>query len=237
MGLAGRVLCERGLGHFSDLGEGIAEVRIAPFSPDRCLAYGFLPDQSTFGPPRKHSVSSLQQPLASPRDSAPPPSRGRNGSGFDGVLNTGETWNMRRRGSETRPRIGGSAVRDSSVVCEQADEMSEAKLKDGAHGVQESDRADKPTILDKAPMTKSSPQRDQQGDGTVQRTEAGHAQSQNQSIDDSGQQHLSDVSLSAMTPSEATTGTQNQAPNASGTPDLAAIEWSYLDTQEVVQGE
>ena len=39
-----------------------------------------------------------------------------------------------------------------------------------------------------------------------------------------------------MTPTEVTT-TQNQVPDVSGTTDLTAIEWSYLDTQGVVQGE
>lgn len=115
---------------------------------------------------------------------------------------------MRRRGSETRPRVGGSAARESGGASGQADEISE-KLRDGADGVQESDRADKPTILDKA---QSLTQRDQQDGYTVQRTEAGRAQSQNHSIDESGQ-HLS------------------------GTTDLASIEWSYLDTQGIVQGE
>jgi hypothetical protein len=69
---------------------------------------------------------------------------GGTGLGFDGVLGGGESWNMRRRGSETRPRIGGSAVRDSSGLSGQVDEISEMKLKDEVDGVQGFDRADKP---------------------------------------------------------------------------------------------
>jgi len=197
---------------------------------------GFSPDQPTLGTPRKLSVSGLQQPLASPRDAAPPPPRGRNGPGFDGVLGSGESWNMRRRGSETRPRIGGSAARDSGING-QVDEVSEMRLKDRAEGVQESDRADKPIILDKAPITQSSPQRDQQEDGAFQRTESGHALSQNQSIDDSGQAHLSNVTSATMTSTEPVTNAQSQVPSVTGTTDLTAIEWSYLDTQGIVQGE
>jgi hypothetical protein len=114
---------------------------------------------------------------------------------------------MRRRGSETRPRIGGPAARDSGGASGQVDEI---KLRDGADGMQESDRADKPIILDKAPMTQFSPQRDQQDGGTVQRSDA------------------------TMPQIEASTTIQNQV---SGTTDLASVEWSYLDTQGVVQGE
>lgn len=115
--------------------------------------------------------------------------------------------------------------------------MSEMKLKDTADGVQESDRADKPVILDKAPITQSSLQRDQQDDGAFQRTEPGHALSQNQLIDDSGQERLSNATSANMNSTEPTTTTQSQTPNVAGTPDVAAIEWSYLDTQGIVQGE
>lgn len=143
---------------------------------------------------------------------------------------------MRRRGSETRPRIGGLAARDSGGSG-QVGEMPGMRSRDGTDGVQEYDRTDKPTILDKAPMTQSFLQGDQQDDRAVQRTEAGHTQSENQLIDDSGHQRFSDVPLSTMVPSEATTTIQSQVPNVSGTIDLAAVEWSYLDTQGIVQGE
>jgi len=209
-----------------------------PFAPGRCLVLQWFPlDQPTFGTPRKHSVSGLQQPLASPRDAAPPPPRGRNGSGFDGILGSGEPWNMRRRGSETRPRIGGSATRDSGGTSGQVDEIPEMKLKDEVDGVQGSDRADKPVILDKAPITQSSPQRDQQDDGAFQRTEAGHAHGQNQLIDGSGQQHPLNVPSATMTSTEPTTTAQSQVLSVTGTTDLGAVEWSYLDTQGIVQGE
>ena len=235
---AGRVLCERGSGHCSELEGGIAEVRGIPFAPGRCRVLRRFPlDQPMLGTPRKLSVSGLQQPLASPRDAVPPPPRGRNGPGFDGVLGSGEPWNMRRRGSETRPRIGGSAVRDSGGISRQVDEISEMKLKDEADAVRGSDRGDKPVILDKASITQSSSQRDQQDDGASQRTEAGHAHSQNQLIDDSGQKHLPNVPSTTMTSTEPTTITQNQVPGVTGATDLAAIEWSYLDTQGIVQGE
>ena len=233
---AGRALCGRGSGHGSELGGGIAEVRRNSFAPDRCLVLQQFPlDQPTLGTPRKLSVSGIQQPLVSPRDAAPPTPRGRSGSGFDGVLGSGEPWSMRRRGSETRPRIGGSAARDSGGLNGQVDEISEMKLKDD--GVQGFDRADKPVILDNPRITQSSPQRDQQDGGAFQRTEAGHALSQNQLIDDSGQEHLPNSPSTTMTSIESTTTTQNQVSNAQGTTDLAAIEWSYLDTQGIVQGE
>jgi hypothetical protein len=58
--------------------------------------------------------------------------------------------------------------------------------------------------------------------------------SQNQLIDDSGQRHLSNVST-MMASAEPTTSAR--FPMFQGTVDLAAIEWSYLDTQGVVQGE
>jgi hypothetical protein len=81
---------------------------------------------------------------------------------------------------------------------------------------------DKPTILDK--VTQSPPQQDQQDSGTFKQTEAGHAHGQNQLIDDSGQQHLSNVPSATMTPTDSTTTTiQIQPPNVTGTAD----PWSY----------
>ena len=237
MRLAGLVPCARGSGRCWELGGGTAGVRVIPVVPDRYPVSQWFPlDQPAFGTPRKLSVSGLQQPLASPRDAAPPPSRGRNGPGFDGVLGSGESWNMRRRGSETRPRIGGSAARDSGGFGGQADEMSEMKLKDEADGVQGPDRADKPAILDKVPRTQSSPQQDQQDGGPLKRNETSHAHSQNQPIDESGQ-HLSNVTPGTVTSTEPTTTTLRQVPNVTGTTDLGATEWSYLDTQGIVQGE
>ena len=109
------------------------------------------------------------------------------------------------------------------------------KLKDEADGIQGFDRTDKP--LDKAPITQPSPSRDHQDDGAFQRTGTGHAFSQNQLIDDSSQEHLSSVPSAAMTTNEPTTTSQSHVPNVIGTADLASIEWSYLDTQGIVQGE
>lgn len=143
---------------------------------------------------------------------------------------------MRRRGSETRPRIG-SATRDSGGIDGQVDEISEMKLEDETDGMQGFDRADKPIILDKAPISQSPPQQDQQDDEAFQKTVAGHALSQNQLIDDNGQEHLSNVPPATMTSTEPTTTAQSQVSNVKGTTDLAAIEWSYLDTQGTVQGK
>ena len=211
---------------------------MTPLVPDRCLVLQWFPlDQPTLGTQRKLSVSGIQQPLTSPRDAAPPPSRGRNGPGFDGVLGSGEPWTMRRRGSETRPRPGGSGSRDSGGLNGQVDEISEMKLKDGADGVGGSDQVDKATALDKVSGTQSSPQRDQQDGGAFKRTEASHEHSQNQLIDDGGQKHLPNDPSATMTFTEPAATTRSPIPNVTGTTDLAAIEWSYLDIQGVVQGE
>lgn len=237
MHLVGRAPCGRGSGRCLGLEGGIAEVRVVPLAPDRCPVSQWFPlDQPTLGTPRKLSVSGLQQPLASPRDAAPPPPRGRNGPGFDGVLGSGESWTMRRRGSETRPRPGGSAARDSGGAGGQADEISEMKLRDEADGVQGPDRTDKLAILDNVLRTQSPQQRDRQDDGAFKRTEAGHAHSQNQLIDDSVQKHLSNVSSAVMS-TKPTTTTQSPVSNVTGATDLAAVEWSYVDIQGIVQGE
>lgn len=140
---------------------------------------------------------------------------------------------MRRRGSETRPRIGGLATRDSGGVGWQVDGISEMKLIDGAEGMQESDRGDKRAILGKAPMSESPPQREQQDYGALQRTEVGHAQNRNQLIDENGL----DVQLATVHQTEVSTTAQNQVPNTPGRTDLASIDWSYLDTQGIMQGE
>jgi len=109
------------------------------------------------------------------------------------------------------------------------------RSKEEVNGVQGSDRTDKPTILEVSRA--ESPQRDQQDDGAFKRSEAGHAHGQNQSIDDSVQQHSSNVPSATMTSTDSPATTQSHVPNITGTTDLGAIEWSYLDTQGIVQGE
>lgn len=142
---------------------------------------------------------------------------------------------MRRRCSETRTRISGSVARDSGGLSGQADEAPEMKLKDEADGIQGFDLTDKP--LDKASITQPSPSRDHQDDRAVLQTGTGHAFGQNQLIDDNGQEHLSNVPSATMTTNEPTTTSQSHVPNFIGAADLASIEWSYLDTQGIVQGE
>jgi PERQ amino acid-rich with GYF domain-containing protein len=64
-------------------------------------------DQPAQTTPRKLSLSSPQGPLGSPRDSGlpSPRTRGPLTPGFDGILNSGETWVSRRRTSESGTRL------------------------------------------------------------------------------------------------------------------------------------
>jgi PERQ amino acid-rich with GYF domain-containing protein len=64
-------------------------------------------DQPAQTMPRKLSLSSPQGPLGSPRDSGlpSPRTRGPLAPGFDGILNSGETWVSRRRTSESGTRL------------------------------------------------------------------------------------------------------------------------------------
>ncbi len=69
-------------------------------------------DQPALTIPRKLSSSSTQGPLGSSRDSSLPSPRPRGPltPGFDGILNSGETWVSRRRASESGTRLNSGAT-------------------------------------------------------------------------------------------------------------------------------
>jgi PERQ amino acid-rich with GYF domain-containing protein len=69
--------------------------------------YTTIVDQPALTVPRKHSLSSTQGSLGAPRDASLPSARTRGSltPGFDGILNSGETWTSRRRASESGTRL------------------------------------------------------------------------------------------------------------------------------------
>ena len=128
-------------------------------------------------------------------------------------------------------------MRDPGGVSGLVDEISETKLKDEVDGAQELNQINQPAILDKVPRTQSPPQLDRRDGGAFKRTEVGHPYGQNQLIDDNGQKQLSNIPPAAMTSTDPATTTQSPVSNVPGTTDLAAVEWSYVDIQGIVQGE
>jgi PERQ amino acid-rich with GYF domain-containing protein len=70
-------------------------------------------DQPASTIPRKLSLSSTQGPLGSPRDSGlpSPRTRGPLNPGFDGILNSGETWVSRRRAESGTRLNSGTTTR------------------------------------------------------------------------------------------------------------------------------
>ncbi|KAI0762078.1 hypothetical protein BC629DRAFT_986405 [Irpex lacteus] len=207
------------LGHStsSGLGSPMRE-RIGGFMGRR---RGDSTDQAPLTIPRKLSQSSLQPPLASPRDALPSPRR--MGSGFDGVLS--DSWSARRRASEgllkgnDRPGEPGDPHEGTKTVGikEEDEEGGASRLeptasKGGVSGSQTDQPSQDPAI-----------------NGT------GHAQATLGTIS-SGINSLSLDSGSQNSPQIPPTTTNVPPGPPPGLSDPATMEWTYLDPQGQVQG-
>ncbi|KAG1885669.1 hypothetical protein F4604DRAFT_1727521 [Suillus subluteus] len=189
-------------------------------------------DQLPLALPRKLSVSNTQG--NSPRDGALPSPRTRIGgfaSGFDGVLNGGDSWMARRRTSESVLKVGGVSTGTRPESREEDAKGHNIKEVEEEHPVQNTALQPSPSsasqsspIPDSQPpdITSSSPSQQP----ALSADSAAHRMT-GMSLGENGQTsanfHLNPVADSLTT----------------GPPpglDPASIEWSYLDPQGQVQG-
>lgn len=186
-------------------------------------------DSSPLPIPRKLSLSSVQGPLTSPRDSNFPSPRNRIGttSGFDGVLNGGESWVARRRASEGLSKTGGAATSRDEPGGEPRDtkglEITEEEEENNIHS---------PNTQDRPSPHEPSPQPDSLiSGGTSNVSQPSPAQGM--------ETNIATLSIS----NSNNTGSVDLAASAAaigpppGLSDLASVEWSYLDPQGQVQGK
>ncbi|KAI0700406.1 hypothetical protein BC835DRAFT_1327310 [Cytidiella melzeri] len=199
----------------------------APASPMRERLGGFMgrrrdsTDQPPLSLPRKLSQSSLQPPLASPRDALPSPRR--LGSGFDGVLS--DSWSSRRRASEGLSKGSGRSG-------DTGDPQDEPK----AVGIKEEDEDIGATRLEASNSSGgiSASHSDQPSDSPVT-----HGGGLGQTASDTLSSGINNLSLDAraqnspLVPS-TTDGILPGPPP--GLADPTTMEWSYLDPQGNVQG-
>ena len=196
-------------------------------------------DQPAQTTPRKLSLSSPQGPLGSPRDSGlpSPRTRGPLAPGFDGILNSGETWVSRRRASESGTRL-------SSGIGPRADDDDELQSTNRLRiDEQEEEQHHQPEVND-APAPR---------DGTVSSQNSGvplmNSQGPQQSVVENtvssstnGTERPGSPAFHNPThpvPTESVPALTNSSPvTAASQPatNPAIVEWSYLDPQGQVQG-
>lgn len=188
------------------------------------------PDQPTLAMPRKLSMSSLQGgALASPREagSGSPRVRGPTtpGSGFDGVLNGGDSWSSRRRASEGI--VKGPATRgegDPDTVTQQP--INEAEEDSGGANWDTSGPQDERSS---AGVGAPDPQ------STNNVAPGGGGPNNDSSVINGAQQDNATArSVGPNTPHNHPDPLSAGPPP--GLPDPASIEWSYLDPQGNIQG-
>ncbi|KAH7883792.1 hypothetical protein F5I97DRAFT_1813828 [Phlebopus sp. FC_14] len=184
-------------------------------------------DQPPLTLPRKLSLSGSQGgPLASPRDSVLPSPRnnrmGSFGSGFDGVLNSGDTWTRKRPSAGVTGAGGSISTRGEG----KEDEFRGSGIKE--------EEEELGRRVDSGGSTQSSspvPCVPPPGRSTDGRTDS--------SLGDQVIRDIAAMSLEAdnVDPNPATSHAITAA--ISGPPpglDPTSVEWSYLDPQGQVQG-
>ena len=183
-----------------------------------------IEDQPPLTIPRKLSQSSLQPPLASPRDALPSPRR--MGSGFDGVLS--DSWSSRRRLSEGGVKGNGR--------------HGEGDPHDGskAAGIKEEDEEVGASRLD--PTDSNSGVSDSRMDPPSNNNSLANGANTGQTATDNISSGINNISLdspvqntghSPMVPSNTANIPPGPPP---GLADPSAMDWTYLDPQGQVQG-
>ncbi|KAG2350609.1 hypothetical protein BDR05DRAFT_954714 [Suillus weaverae] len=189
-------------------------------------------DQPPLTLPRKLSVSNTQG--GSPRDGALPSPRTRIGgfaSGFDGVLNGGDSWMARRRASESVLKAGGTSTGTRPESREEDAKGHNIKEVEEEHSVQNTALQPSPSGTSQLSPIPSSVPPDTTSNSPSQRSALSA---------DSVAHRMTGMSLD-----ENERTNENFHPNpvadslTTGPPpglDPASIEWSYLDPQGHVQG-
>ncbi|KAI9572769.1 hypothetical protein HD554DRAFT_2285310 [Boletus coccyginus] len=190
-------------------------------------------DQPPLALPRKLSISNTQGgTLTSPRDALPSPRNriGAFGSGFDGVLNSGDSWSRRRPSASVAGAGGGGGILARGEEDARRSEIKEEEENMGHHSADAHD-SDPAAVIDQSssPGPDVSPS-DMTSEGQV-------SLSRLESVD----QGIAGMSLETQNlPNSNPRILSTTNPHPSGPPpgltDPASIEWSYLDPQGQVQG-
>lgn len=178
-------------------------------------------DQPSMPIPRKHSLSSLQQPSMAARDAALSSPRNRVGftPSFDGVLNTGDSWVARRRASETSLKATGTSKDQGDQFDVKASEIREEE-EEGGHQSQSVEHVGEKRDSSKTHGAPSQPSNNASGPDvhTVAADMAGLS-----------------LGANGSPVNESVDGLTNSGAPP-GIPDLASVEWSYKDPSGQVQG-
>ncbi|KAI0961032.1 hypothetical protein AcV7_000246 [Taiwanofungus camphoratus] len=185
--------------------------------------------------PRKLSLSSMQGPLGSPRETALPSPRTRIGHapGFDGVLS--ESWSSRRRGTENGPKgVGTPSLRnnkDGSQNDRKGLDIKEENEDDLHSSGQPSSSHEK---LSSEVTTDS--QSDPPLDGIPNDPPQKVAKDSNDPSGSTANSAVGSQDNANSLPVVGSNGDSMVSGPPPGLTDPASIEWSYLDPQGQVQG-
>jgi PERQ amino acid-rich with GYF domain-containing protein len=193
-------------------------------------------DQPALTAPRKHSLSSTQGSLGVLREAGLPSARTRGSltPGFDGILNSGETWTSRRRASES-----GTKLNSNTPLRGDGELQPASRLKIDEE--EEKNRCRSGTTPDPTEQDASSqslghspsdspPGAEPSIDNDVTTTSASVNGSEGPPIHNATQS----VSADAPVRSSASPATVPTALQPVTNP--VGVEWSYLDPQGQVQG-
>lgn len=163
--------------------------------------------------PRRTSLSG-QNPFNSSRDNGPHSPRNTRGGGhnnFEGVLGGTESWMARRKAADGLIRRTEASSSDSRPEIKESDvprEEDEDSISRATANSAEESKREPPAHNE--PVVANTTRSQPQDQATLS-------------------QNMGNLSLSS-TPSEPPTG------SSPALPDLASIEWSYLDPQGNIQG-
>lgn len=190
-------------------------------------------------------MSSPQGPLGSPRDSGlpSPRTRGPLAPGFDGILNSGETWVSRRRTSE-------SGIRSSSGVGSRTDDddelQSTSRLKideqeEEHHRQPESNDAPNPRDETISSQNSGVPPMNSQGpeQSVVDNTVSPSMNGTERPASPTFHSPAHPVPTESVPAQPLTNSISNFTPVTAASQPVAnpaTVEWSYLDPQGQVQG-
>jgi len=218
----------------------MVQVRHLFFSrPTRGEINTIILDQPALTIPRKLSLSSTQGPLGSPRDSGLPSPRTRGPAtpGFDGILNSGESWVSRRRASESGTRLNSGAT---SRADGDDEPQSTSRLKIDEED-EDQHRQSGPADAPNPPVQSASPQNlSNQSGSSPPGPELPANDVVSSSINGaedaaSSTTHTANPVSDSDSPQSLTNSTSVTAASQPVT-NPANVEWSYLDPQGNVQG-